>query len=217
MLLYLVRHGRSIGNLERLYQAPNTLLAPEGEVQAGQLAERLKDTDINEIWSSPYTRAHHTAEIINQYHNVTIKKVHELHETDRPSSFWNKKFDDPAMLPLQKYRWEDRLDDLTYRYQDAESFTDVVDRAKKAMAMLEQHAAEVPDDHLLLMTSHGDFLRVFLMCLLMGHDAAPAVLVKPLHHLHLSNTGLSVATYGLHHWTKTTEWTVSSINDSTHL
>lgn len=76
MQLYFVRHGQtdsnaqaannpSVGNDEPL----NSL----GTQQAHELAEQLKDIDIDVIISSPYRRAQQTAEIINTYHNLPIE------------------------------------------------------------------------------------------------------------------------------------------------
>lgn len=64
MLLYLVRHGESVGNLNKLiFGHSDHPLTEAGLNDAKTAAEKLKDVHINCCYASTLIRASHTAEI----------------------------------------------------------------------------------------------------------------------------------------------------------
>ncbi len=211
MLIYFVRHGQSLGNLEKRYQDGQTPLSAEGEVQAGKLAERLKDIKIDEIWTSPYRRAHHTAEIINEYQQAPLTVVQDLHEIKRASVLYGQLFAAPEVADLKQFNWEENFDDPSFKYQDAESYTEVVNRAKKVRLQLQQLSEKKPADFTLLITTHGDFLRTFLFTVLFGSEADPKVIIQPMRSLFLENTALSLVKV------ENGKWLVMAIGDFAHL
>ena len=77
--IILVRHGESIANAEGVSQGNkdewiDTHLSKKGKEQADKVAQRLKNEKIDIIYSSDLKRAKETAEAINKFHNVNIKK-----------------------------------------------------------------------------------------------------------------------------------------------
>jgi len=74
MKLYFARHGQTNANANMTNgQSIAELDEPlneEGVRQAKELAEELKGVDLHAIISSTLTRAHQTAEIVNQYHHT---------------------------------------------------------------------------------------------------------------------------------------------------
>lgn len=73
MKLLIVRHGKTNWNTEkRAAGLTDVELNEEGVEQAKVLRDKLKDTNIDVIISSPLTRAVKTAEIINECHNLDI-------------------------------------------------------------------------------------------------------------------------------------------------
>lgn len=73
MKLLIVRHGKTNWNTEkRAAGLSDVELNEEGIEQAKILRDKLKDTSIDIIISSPLIRAVKTAEIINEYHNLNI-------------------------------------------------------------------------------------------------------------------------------------------------
>lgn len=93
MQAYLVRHGQSYQNTADLRQAISleafrqlllesnqSTLTPTGIEQAAQAAERLAALNVTHIYSSPYPRAQHTAEIISQRLGIPVVTVEALHE-----------------------------------------------------------------------------------------------------------------------------------------
>lgn len=89
-MLYLVRHGESVANKSRLHHMPTTPLSEEGIRQAKVVAERLKNIDIDFIYSSPQERAKQTAEIISKQKNLSIEYWEDLKEIRFPSEIWGK-------------------------------------------------------------------------------------------------------------------------------
>jgi len=70
----LIRHGETDWNKEEKFRGQiDVPLNETGIAQAKLLADYLKDTHIEAIYSSPLKRALRTAEIIAGYHDVKIK------------------------------------------------------------------------------------------------------------------------------------------------
>lgn len=79
--IILIRHGQSIGNLERRYLGHTDLdLSPLGYAQAEEAAKYWKDEMIHAIYSSDLLRAHHTGEAHEKYHNLKVIPCKELRE-----------------------------------------------------------------------------------------------------------------------------------------
>lgn len=85
MKIYLVRHGQSTANQEKVMAGHNdVLLTEKGKEQANIIADKLKDIPIDVIYSSPLNRALETANIINSKRKkiLPIKVTNELIEVD---------------------------------------------------------------------------------------------------------------------------------------
>ena len=80
-MIYFVRHGETDYNLEGIVQGQLDIpLNENGIHQANEIKNKLKDLDIDIIFSSPLLRAKQTAEIINENLNVKIKYDERLKE-----------------------------------------------------------------------------------------------------------------------------------------
>lgn len=71
---YIFRHGQSSYNVEGRIQGHtnNSVLTPEGKLQAANVGKLLQNHKIEIIVSSPLKRAQQTAEIVSSYLNVPI-------------------------------------------------------------------------------------------------------------------------------------------------
>lgn len=79
--LYLTRHGQTMWNLEkRLQGTQNSPLTKAGIMQAEDLRDRLKDVDIDVIYTSPLERAYKTAEIIRGHKDIPLLTHNGLKE-----------------------------------------------------------------------------------------------------------------------------------------
>ena len=76
MKVYLVRHGESVNNDNGQPRTAETPLSELGENQARAVAKRLSDLKFDLIYSSSYTRAKQTAEIIST-------------QLDKPIEYWD--------------------------------------------------------------------------------------------------------------------------------
>jgi len=61
MSIYLVRHGQTNSNRDRIVQTPDTPLSELGHQQAKQLAQRFRNISIENIVCSDYIRSQQTA------------------------------------------------------------------------------------------------------------------------------------------------------------
>lgn len=79
--ILVTRHGETQWNTLRKMQGHlDSPLTEMGEKQATWLGERLKDTKIHQIYSSPSGRAFNTAEIINKHQGLEIATSDALKE-----------------------------------------------------------------------------------------------------------------------------------------
>ncbi len=86
---FLMRHGESASNLQRLISSKletseKYLLTQEGRERVTQAAEKLKDQGITKILASPFYRMRQTAEIVSIKLNRPIEYCFELQEIDLP-------------------------------------------------------------------------------------------------------------------------------------
>lgn len=84
LILYLLRHGESKANVDRIFAARkiDPPLTDRGIRQAIMQSEKLKEIEFSSIYASPFIRAQHTANIINTYHKLNIQTIDYLHEVD---------------------------------------------------------------------------------------------------------------------------------------
>lgn len=83
MILYLVRHGQTAHNRDRLgLGRANVPLTPLGRLQAEAVGARLRSESIDRIFASPLSRAHDTAQAIATYQDVPVEVRDELIEMD---------------------------------------------------------------------------------------------------------------------------------------
>jgi len=81
--ILLARHGETDWNRERRWQGwADPPLNDTGRAQARELAERLRDTPFDAVYSSDLRRAHETAEIVAEPHGVPVIADPRLREVD---------------------------------------------------------------------------------------------------------------------------------------
>lgn len=81
MRLIFVRHGQTVFNHESRYQGHTDVeLSDLGRRQALRVADRLRDEEIDAIYSSDLSRARVTAEEIAKFHNLPVNTDADLRE-----------------------------------------------------------------------------------------------------------------------------------------
>ncbi len=79
-MIFLIRHGETAGNANRVVQVPETPLSERGVSQAARLGARLAGTGISNILASDLTRAAMTAEALAAATGAPVAHSPLLHE-----------------------------------------------------------------------------------------------------------------------------------------
>ena len=161
--VYLVRHAKSVGNTERIFQGRSNLgLSSEGMAQLPQLAERFREIPLDAIYSSPLQRAMQTAEAVNHYHHLPVQTEEGLCEIF--AGEWEMKhFSDlPVLFPDQWRLWCE--DEAHFCAPNGESIVQVHHRLSSTIDRI----AAQNDGKIIAVVSHGCALRCYL-CLSLIH------------------------------------------------
>jgi probable phosphoglycerate mutase len=206
MKLYLVRHGESLANKEGFHHTPETPLSEDGIKQAKTVAERLKNIEIDFIYSSPQKRARQTAEIISKQKNLPIEFWDFLREIRVPSEVWGKSINDPEIKKI------DNTYDLKFlkneRYSDDETFVELANRAQTVLDhLLDKHKAEN-----VLCVSHSTMTKMIVAKIIFGNTLIPTQFILLRKHLWAKNTGITICEHS-----KKYGWSLNTWNDSSHL
>lgn len=79
--IYFIRHGETTGDIENLYGGDyDDHLTEKGCEEARMLGEKLKEKNIQMIFTSPLLRAQETATILNLHHEAPVKVDSKLKE-----------------------------------------------------------------------------------------------------------------------------------------
>lgn len=159
--LYLIRHGETLWNKKRKTQgAKNIKLSTLGKLQAEYLGKKLKDKNIDILYSSDLSRAYQTAEIVGKH----IKKpIHLL----------------PEIREMNFGQWEGlTIDEIQLKYQDvydiwkdaphiatipgAETLLQVQERAMKGVNSIIKNN----NGKNIAMVSHGATIKTLIFKLL---------------------------------------------------
>ena len=79
-VIFLIRHGETVGNAARIVQIPDSRLSPRGVEQAERLARRLAPHGVARILSSDLARARTTAECLQRATGAPLAFEPLLHE-----------------------------------------------------------------------------------------------------------------------------------------
>lgn len=113
-MIYYVRHGQTINNLNEIFydDTAGPGLTDTGVAQAEATAAKLKDVHFDLCYCSPLKRAQQTAQIITKYHpGLNIITDDRLKERSY-AALGGKPFQSVADAPLFAQRWH--RDSATY-------------------------------------------------------------------------------------------------------
>lgn len=152
MLLYLIRHGQTASNVNRLLDTahPGAPLTVEGHAQAETLAARLAAQPIEAVYSSDLTRAAQTAAPLAGRLGLGVRQLPGLREipagVEEMSTDWTTYID---ML----FRWPHEPSFRLEGSEDATTFMARYDAAIQRISESHRVAAAV---------SHGAAMRVWV-------------------------------------------------------
>jgi broad specificity phosphatase PhoE len=184
MAIYLIRHGETPGNRDRIIQFPETPLSDRGLEQAARLGERMADVPVAEIWVSDHARAHQTAQAVEATTGAPLRVDEELGErnlgTLRGRTYAELDFDPFAP---------------DYHPPSGESWTEFHARVDRAWSRIEQrwHETFVGQEGagVLCVVTHGLVLRSLFERRLLG-EAGLARHANEQGQVAIANTAVSV-------------------------
>lgn len=195
--LYLIRHGKQNSTLCNV----DVELSEEGRIQAELLRERLKNYNIDALYSSNLLRARQTAEIINEAFHLP----HEIREEIREISFGllEGRSDEYNEEHFHEFKEEQKklIDDIPY--PDGENGTSVYERAMPVI----QEIVQSGNKNIAVVT-HGGTIRV-LLAALFGKNQAK----RFLFGVSLENTGITQLIYNCNN----DRFYLERFNDFAHL
>jgi broad specificity phosphatase PhoE len=196
----LVRHGETDWNKVRRIQgsASDTPLSENGKKQAEGLALKLKDEKIQAIYSSPLSRALHTAQAIAHYHQLEVQTDSNLKEINVGSL-------EGVLAADLKSRFDEYVCRTDHNHKlprlpGGESLLDVQERAWDALTRF----INVHSEGTIVVVTHY-FVIMSILC---------KVLNLPLHEtVHLRLTTGTISTFVLENCVARLEL----FNDSCHI
>lgn len=148
MKLYITRHGETMRNAEqRILGRTDDPLSEKGKQQAAELAEKMKDIDIDMIFTSPLSRAKETAQTIADVKGMSLIVDDRLIETD---------FGDFEGRPRNLEEYQAAKRDHFKRYPKGESYFDIAYRVYDFLFMLKREYS----DKKVLVVAHGGICRI---------------------------------------------------------
>lgn len=158
MIVYFVRHGVTEHNKRAVHQSPDVPLSEEGKLQMRRVAAALRDKSVSAIISSDLPRTKSSAEVVGRELGLPVGESELLREIRRPSSLFGKSHYHPKtvayVLSMLLHKNQEG-----WRYEDAESLTDIHKRADEAGDMLGGFAAEHAS---IAVVSHAIFLEILI-------------------------------------------------------
>ncbi|MDP6943777.1 MAG: histidine phosphatase family protein [Myxococcota bacterium] len=184
MELYLVRHGQTAWNRDRICQGQTDVpLSETGIEQAEALARRLADTDFDAAWSSDLVRAHETARIVLEGRAVTLQTSPALREM----AFGEWEGQDLGALferlPEERDRWLNAP--ASWRPPGGECLGEVQARMCEHLDGLR----DLHPDGRVLVVAHG-FAILTYVCAVIGLP------IQRFRHLWLDPTSISEIRFG---------------------
>ena len=209
MRLYLVRHGQSSFNAQRLHQVNTVELSDLGRRQAALVSRRLAALAIDALLSSPYERAYQTAAAIGEAAGLIAAVTPLLVEVRRPSVIQGRSYDDPEVVAVK----EDILqhtDEVEWRHSDEETSLEAAARAAACLDLWQGLRRDGAGS--VVAVTHGRFLTTLVALMLYGHELGPRDIRRVESFLQMHNVGITrcdLADDG--------NWTLVTWNDHAHL
>ncbi|MBX0329030.1 histidine phosphatase family protein [Oscillochloris sp. ZM17-4] len=185
MRMIIVRHGESEWNRIHRYQGQaDSALSELGLRQAEALGERLKNEQIDYIYSSRLQRAARTAQAIAAHHSATpFEYADELLEISHGE--WEGKFIDEITARYSEGLREWREHPTRSQMPGGESFSNVL---KRTMDFQERAFAKHRDETILVSTH--DVIVKILVADSLGMD------MDRINRIWVTNASISVIEYG---------------------
>ncbi len=165
MEIYIIRHGKTAWNVDRLLQGGTDIeLNKDGRNLAIKTGEGLKDIHFDKIYSSPLKRALETAELIRGDRDIPIETDNRLREISFGSREGERSMavkDDPNDPFYFFFHAPEKYDPL-----DGESFQSVMERTK---SFLTEVVEPLKNEYKRIMIVGHGAMNKGLMCHILNH------------------------------------------------
>ena len=169
------------------------------------VAQRLKDTHFDKIFSSDLARAKDTASYIAKQHNMDVVTSALIREHKKPSEMEGLAHDSEEAQRIYKII-EDNMEDPAWHYSDDENYYDFRGRLIKFMQEVEKEKGEN-----ILAVSHSLVIRLLVCLTILGRDLKASHFQVARWRMRAMNTGVTVLEYDKG------EWSLLTFNDIAHL
>lgn len=171
--IYFFRHGESTLNVKNVLQGHvhKPPLTEKGREQAKVIAQKLKNAQLEIMYTSPQTRARQTAEIVNAFFRVPLLRDNKLKEMNLGDLDGLTMTEATEKYPeiIHAFLNSENID-LSLRCPNGESFEELTKRAKT----LFEEFVEISTFQSVAVSSHGMFLKYALYGLGFKMDMPPS-------------------------------------------
>ncbi len=208
MRIYIVRHGETQSNAEKIRQSSEGYLSNDGIQEARAAASRLSSLKIDSIFTSSYPRAKQTADIISALgKGLQVQVSDYLTEVKLPSEIVGKPVDDPKSKKILS--WLKGHISPKARYSDEETYTEYVSRARAVLDHIEHTGFENT-----VVVTHHRFIHILVAVVMLGDALSPELFARIRDHIYISNTGITVIQKNED---KDGAWHILTLNEHSHL
>lgn len=182
--LIFVRHAEAEGNLNRIFHGwTDSGITEKGHIQAKKAAEKLRNTDIDILYSSSMKRTVQTAQYISQVKGLPIIQTDKLKEING-GEWEGKRWDELLSLwPEQYDTWENKPH--AHVMPNGENMEEFQGRLiDEVMHIIKNNKGKN-----ICIVSHGTAIRS-LMCIFFGYELTEMVNIK-----WYDNTSISIIDY----------------------
>ncbi len=182
--IIFVRHAEAEGNLYRIFHGwTDSGITEKGHVQAKKAAERLKDVNIDVLYSSSLKRTIQTAQYIADIKGLPIIRTDKLKEINGGDWEGEKWEDLPNIWPDEYHTWENAPH--IHRMPNGETMEEFQERLKnEVMYIIENNKGKN-----ICVVTHGTAIRA-LMCHFFHLNLEEMINVK-----WYDNTAISIIDY----------------------
>ncbi|NDL68322.1 histidine phosphatase family protein [Anaerotalea alkaliphila] len=190
--IYITRHGETQWNIEKRMQGhKNSPLTEQGRLQAQWLSDRLYDTNIDLVLSSPLERALTTSEIIVCDRDIEILAVEDLREINLGS--WEGRLVEELEVEYPEQHGNFWNNPKRFVPEGGESFQEL----KERVARFINHLLAEHGEKDILVVAHGVVIKSMLNLLHQEGDLekfweGPYIAPTSLSTVHLDASGFRV-------------------------
>lgn len=154
MEVYLVRHGRTDGNVARRHQHPETKLNEQGTTQAKAVAKKIASKNPTHLITSTNVRALQSAAYISELTGLIPQTYSPFEELHQPATLVGERLTGWRAISYMT-KWF--LGFKTASMHDGETYTNFV----KRLGYARQYLETLPADAKVVIVSHSVFISFF--------------------------------------------------------